>query len=377
MKKITYVSNLDLSNTSGGMSGINSATYNQLKKHFEIRNYVMINPKQGFLSKGISKTRQIFRLQSKYHFFSEKRLQRIADIFRNKFDHNSELFFHGFTPWIKTKPKTKYYCFNDACFETYVTLYNDRKKFLDKDLKRIFDQEANWLSNATYVFFQSTWALEETKKAYNLSGENFVKVGVGGYIDIPDKDAYTGGFEFLFISREFEPKGGLVAVEAFKNIKKRYPSCQLNIIGAAPPESLQQTEGVNYLGFINKSIESEKDKLIDVFKKSFLVLHPTKKDVNPLILSELGYYGCPAISSNSFAIPEYVIDCKTGFLLSDENDSVELSEKMAYLINNSKEYLDMRFLARKNAIDNNTWDAVGDRIANSIVGDNSSSFNKI
>lgn len=366
MKKLTYVSNLNLTNISGGMSGINSAIYNQLRVRFKIVDYLMIDPSLDFSAKISSIIKRLLGLKSSYHFFSEKRLKNVANNFDKKFCSNSIVFFHGFTPWIKTHPKTDYYCFNDACFETYVTLYNDRDQFSERDLRRVFTQEREWLSNAKKVFFQSKWALEETKKAYNVSGHNFEKVGVGGYIEIPEYDHYIDGFEFVFISREFKPKGGLRAMEAFKIVKERFPNCQLNIIGDAPPESLQQELGVNYLGFLNKNIELEKKKLIDVFKTAFLVLHPTKKDINPLVLSELAYYGCPAISSNSFAIPEYVIDGKTGFLLNDEDDIIELSNKMEYLITHKNEYLVMRENTRNNALENNTWDAVGDRIFNTI-----------
>jgi glycosyltransferase involved in cell wall biosynthesis len=366
MKKLTYVSNLSLANTSGGMSGINSATYNQLKNNFNITEYEIINPKQDIVSKVVSKIKRTFNIKSKYHFFSEKRLNIIASAFSKSVSNSNDIFFHGFTPWIKTRPKGNYYCFNDACFATYVSLYNNRESFSENDLERIFKQEAQWLFNAKAVFFQSSWALEETKKAYKISGDNFIKVGVGGYIDIPDKDDYNGGFDFLFISREFKPKGGEVVAKAFKIIKEKHPNSYLNIVGDAPPENLQQLPGVNYIGFINKNIESERERLVNLFKQAFVVLHPTKKDINPLILSELGYYGCPAITSNAFAIPEYVVDGETGFLLKDILDVEELVAKMDYLITNKEAYTVMRSNARKNAIENNTWDAVGQRITKVI-----------
>ena len=91
----------------------------------------------------------------------------------NKIDSNA-YFFHGFTQWIKTKPNKPYYCFNDACFATYVEIYNNKAEFDSKDLHRIYTQEADWLSKASKIFFRSQWALDETKQAYNLTGDNFV-----------------------------------------------------------------------------------------------------------------------------------------------------------------------------------------------------------
>ena len=77
------------------------------------------------------------------------------------------------------------------------------------------------MDNASAVFFRSQWALEETKKHYGLLGENFHNVGVGGFIDIPKADKYRDGHNFLFISREFVPKGGLIVVEAFQKVRDK------------------------------------------------------------------------------------------------------------------------------------------------------------
>ena len=366
MNKITYVSNLELTNVSGGMSGINNATYNKLKVKVGITDYLAISPSQDFGAKIKSKILMLLGVKSNYHFFSERRLSSIAKSFKKSYNSGNEVFFHGFTPWIKTKPSKPYYCFNDACFATYVSLYNNRNIFSEEDLGRIFKQESEWLSKAKTVFFQSNWALMETKKAYNIIGSNFVNVGVGGYIDIPEKDEFKNGFNFLFISREFIPKGGDVVIEAFKKLRRERDDVFLWIVGEQPEDKYTMLDGVEYKGFFDKNDPKQKQALLEIFKNAFTVLHPTKKDINPLILSELGYYGCPAIASNAFAIPEYVKDGVTGFLLQDATNATELSEKMEYLLSNELEYKKMRYNVRKYAIENNTWDAVGLRISNII-----------
>lgn len=362
--KLSYISNIKLSESSGGMSGINNALHNQLNKHFEICDYSYINPKSDIISKIKSKIFRLIGLKGNYHFFSNRRLNAINKEFQNQKESCDAYFFFGFTSWISTKPSKPYYCYNDACFATYVDIYNDKDEFSDPDLARIYQKEKCWLQQAEGVFFNSDWALELTKRAYNLKGENFVNVGYGGFIDIPKKDTFNGGLNFLFISREFIPKGGVVVAQAIIEVRKTYPEANVWVVGAKPPEEILSNEAIIYKGFFRKSVLDECKTLKDIFSQSFCLVHPTIKDINPLVINELSYFGCPAIATNRFAIPEFVIPKKSGLLIENPNDYFEAADKMCYMIENHKEYSQMREFTRQKAIENNTWDKVGERLLN-------------
>ena len=368
MKRITYISNTNIGQNSGGGSGINFATYQELTNHFNVAYCGPINPANDLSSKILSKLKRKLGGQGNYHFFSEKRLSQINKEVKKIGNPQSTegYFFHGFTPWIKTTINKPYFCFNDACFATYVEIYNNKDEFSQKDLRRVFKQEALWLSKASKVFFRSQWALEETKNHYNLSGENFRNVGVGGFIEIPEQDKYQKGYNFLFLSREFLPKGGMIAVSALQIVRRKYPEANLWIVGQQPPEEVLKTDGIVYKGFFHKNVESERKQLVEIFEETFALVHPTLKDTNTLVITELAYFGCPAVSTNSFAIPEYLLEGETGFLLNDPRNEKELAEKMLLLIEDPKLYAAMRLNARKNAITNNTWEKVGQRIVKEV-----------
>ena len=304
--KLSYISNIKLTESSGGMSGINNALHNQLNKHFEICDYSYINPKSDIISKIKSKIFRLIGLKGNYHFFSNRRLNAINKVFQDQKESCDAYFFFGFTSWISTKPSKPYYCYNDACFATYVDIYNDKEEFSDQDLARIYQKEKCWLQQAEGVFFNSDWALELTKRAYSLKGENFVNVGYGGFIDIPKEDKFKGGLNFLFISREFIPKGGMVVAQAIIEVRKTYPEANVWVVGAKPPEDILANVAIIYKGFFRKSVLDECKTLKDIFSQSFCLVHPTLKDINPLVINELTYFGCPAIASNRFAIPEFV-----------------------------------------------------------------------
>lgn len=363
--KINYISNIPFNESSGGISGINTAIYKQFKEDAFYFNYQYINPSPLMPERFISRCQKFLSLPRNYYFFSDQRLNLIKRQFKN--DPNSAFFFFlGFTPWIKINPDKPYYCFNDACFATYVDIYNKSDRFRRTELERIFSYESRWLSNAQKVFFGSQWALEETKNIYNLTGENFVNVGIGGFIDIPEKDNYFGDRDFLFIAREFRPKGGAEAVKAFQKARQFHPDINLSIVGEKPDDAFTNLPGVKYQGFFDKNDPQQKRQLKEIFSSSFALVHPTLKDINPLVINELSYFGCPAISSNKFAIPEYILNGKTGLLVNNPRDVDEIFQKMMQLLDDKKAYLKMRAEARLNATTQNTWQKVFSRITQSI-----------
>ena len=58
--KLSYISNIKLSESSGGMSGANKAVYNQLDISHKVCDYTYINPKMDLISK----------IKSKFSLFS-------------------------------------------------------------------------------------------------------------------------------------------------------------------------------------------------------------------------------------------------------------------------------------------------------------------
>lgn len=368
-KKINFISNIQLSELSGGGSSVNFATFEQLSKYFDVNFIGPIKPKQDYLSKASSKMKRLLSLKGNYHYYSNKRLQQIAsEIDKHLFDIDGSVnFFHSITPWIDYQGKNPYYAYTDACFATYVSVFNNRSLFSETDLKRIFQKEALWISRAKKIFFRSQWALEETVKHYNISPDNLEVVGLGGFIPIPEKDNFSGEKSFLFISKEFGPKGGKICIEAFKRLSSKYEDVTLKIVGAAPPPSdIEGHKNIVYMGFLNKEDSSQFAILQNELSRAFALIHPTNKDTNALVITEAGYYGCPSIASNSFAIPEFIKNNQTGLLLNVPLLVDELVEKMKFLLDNPEQYRMMRKNVREFTTKQNTWDKVGERLATSI-----------
>ncbi len=365
--RVNFISNLDLSESSGGWTGINVAIHEQLAEHFDIRFAGPINPSNDYPAKLISKFQRLNGRAGAFHFFSERRLKRIATLVEKAVDETAHCdFFHGQTPWILYESQRPYFLYTDTCFSTYIDVYHHRSKFRPEDLKRICETEGRWLSRAARVFFGTRWALERAVADYQIPRSNLSAVGAGGSMTPPDKDAYEGGMNFLFIALDFERKGGRICAEAFKKVHAYFPQAWLTFVGDDLPAEIRELPGVSHIGFLRKSVPAELARLGSIYSKAFALVHPTSSDIQPLVISEAGYYGCPSIAARSFGIPELIEDGVTGFLIDPPLTAEAFANRMLELCADKNRYFSMRKTVRVHATKNLTWQAVGARIVDEM-----------
>jgi glycosyltransferase involved in cell wall biosynthesis len=368
MQRANYITNLSLSEISGGWSGFNAAMFASLARHYEMKYVGPISPPEDVAAKVGSKLRRLVDRPGSFQFFSANRLERIANEVSAAVDPDAALdLFHGSTPWIAFEPQVPYACYLDASFSTYISVYHERSRFHDADVERIEGLEAEWLRKASRIFFSSAWALEETALLYDLDRSSMCVAGLGGHLPIPSSDVYAGARDFLFLSLDFEGKGGQLCVDAFQKVRTKIPRARLRIVGARPPQPVLDTPGITYEGLLNKSIPAELRRLQSILATAFALVHPTVKDATPQVIVEAGYYGCPAIAPRSFGIPEMIVDGSTGWLVPSPPTSAEIARRMLWMHQQPAEYRAMRAATRARALEQFTWKQVGDRIATELA----------
>lgn len=363
---INYITNIDQNETSGGWSGVNAAVYHQLSMHFEARYVGAINPEVQQSSRILSKLKRVLGQAGSYFFYSPRRLEAIAREVRERVKPDAQFdFFHGITPWIHYDSSRPYCFYADTCFSNYMNIYHVRSQF--SDLEPICDAEARWIQKAKCAFFGTRWALEQAVADYGIPRHNLHVVGIGAYIPIPDADVYSGSQEFVFVSHDFKRKGGEICVEAFRMVREQFPQARLTIIGERPPEDVLSLPGVQFEGVLRKTVPEEFQKLQAIFRRAFALVHPTSLDISPVIVIEIGYFGCPSITSRSFGIPDMVVDGETGHLISPPLRAEDFADKMTALLSDSKNYQLMRKAVRSHMIQHFVWQGVVQRMKNQML----------
>jgi glycosyltransferase involved in cell wall biosynthesis len=340
---------------------MNAAAHQALSK-VEAINYVgPISPRPIFWQTAISKLLRTMGSQGDFFFFSRGRLEAIKEEVQARCSADARLdFFHGFTPWIMTTPPRPYIAWSDCIFHDYINIYHQRKLFRPADLDRIEQLEASWLNNACSIGFSSNWAATRAVKYYGLNAARVHTVGNFGEMELPEVDMYAGMKQFVFISTNFYAKGGPIVLSAFRKVRCKYHDITLVIVGATPTESVNEA-GVIVTGFLRKEAPEQEAVLRQILGQSLALVHPTNSDISPLIVIEAAYFGCPAIASGRFAIPELVEHGVTGLLLNDVSADA-VADAMSHIIEHDSEYRMMRRRAWARARQQNSKSAFEHRM---------------
>ncbi|HEX3406767.1 MAG TPA: glycosyltransferase family 4 protein [Caulobacteraceae bacterium] len=350
---INFISNLPEGLRTGGFSAMSAAACDALRRRHAVTYVGPIDPPVIAWEKAISKARRLSGLGGDFFAFSERRLEAIAREVEVEARPDAELdFFHGFTPWVATQPRRQYVAWSDCTFADYVEIYHDRRAFRPEDLARIERAEAEWLRGAARVLFSSAWAAGRALRAYGLDPARVGEVGIFGELEPPTADAYAGAPAFAFVSTNFAAKGGPIVLEAFRRVRKTHPETQLTIVGAAPAD-LADEPGVRYAGFLRKEDPEQLARFRAVLGSTRAVVHPTRSDIAPLLLVEAAMFGCPAIASRAFAIPELVVDGESGLLLDAPGDPHAVATAMSRMLDDVA-YAGMRAAAWRRARDLNS-----------------------
>jgi len=200
-----------------------------------------------------------------------------------------------------------------------------------------------------------------------LQGDHYVVINNGGGLEPPSEDIWDGNYlRLLTIAKDFRQKGGDLVFEAFKQLKRSFPELKWSIIGGPPDPQTLNCAGVTYEGFLRPESDTELTRFRALLADAFLLIHPTREDVNPLVLIEAAYFGCPSISVDDFAIPELVINGETGVLLQRPLSIPDLVSSVAQLVVNRDSYLKLRQNARSRSLSKFTWDEAGGQMHTEI-----------
>lgn len=330
---------------------MNARALDVIGKRHTVRYVGPVNPPIIAWQKVVSKLRRVSGAAGDFFQYSQQRLAMIAREVdarcapEAKFD-----FFHGFTPWLHTRPSRPYLAWSDCTFRDYIDLYHHRQEFRSQDLHRIEQAEAVWINGARRVAFSSAWAADRAAKVYGLGRKRIDVVGIFGEAEMPDRDVYAGAKQFAFVSTNFEAKGGRVVLSALRKVRNSHPDATLVIVGDRPPY-VKSEPGVSMTGFLRKEDTEQARRFQEILAQSRAIVHPTKSDIAPLLIIEAGYFGSPVISSRRFAIPELVDDERTGILLDNPADASAVADAMTAMLDFESRYQAMRQAAWAKARD--------------------------
>lgn len=370
--RIRFITQHAVETRTGGVTAVNHHIYEALRKQINVLYDGPIAPASDPLGEFLSRmVRRILHRPGRFARYSEKALTATAQsVSRHSADPPDGWFFRGSTPWVATRPDHPYWAYLDMCFHTYVANTFAPRAFHAADLQRVYDAEAAWMRRADTLFFESQWGCDRCCAAYGIAHEKCVVAGRGTAVSAPSADRYDPAARprtVLTIANRFHQKGGDLAAECVAHMRRTMPDLVWHIVGGPPPARVAASDGVIYEGQLRREVTAEADRFDALLATSTFLLHPSREDGNPLVLTEAALFGCPSLSVRRFAIPELVRDGETGLLFDVPVAPEHMAEAALVLLADTDRYLAMRAAARAHALESSDWNSIADRILRRIA----------
>lgn len=207
---------------------------------------------------------------------------------------------------------------SDATFGLMVDYYF--KGLSDYAISQGNKVEQKAMDTATDIIYSSQWAANSAINDYHQAPSKVHIVEFGANID--DKDiiekqfVYDDHLHLLFLGVDWIRKGGQIAVDACKWLNENGISATLHIVGIKDlDESVKNLPYIDYVGFLNKNMPEQYDRLVKVIKQCHCMLLPTLQEAAGIAFCECSAYGLPSFSHLTGGTGNYIYDGRNGYLL--------------------------------------------------------------
>lgn len=139
------------------------------------------------------------------------------------------------------------------------------------------------------------------------------------------KKFFSKKINLLFIGRDFELKGGAIALEIFDKLTKKYTNVWATIVSDVPKEILNKYKNIKIEFY---SLTSHEQLFKDIYPNADIFVYPTFSDTFGFAILEAQSFGLPVIAmktKSTHTLQETISEGKTGFIV--ENLTASSSNK--------------------------------------------------
>lgn len=235
----------------------------------------------------------------------------------------------------------------DAVFQSMNGYYGQTFAHLTKSaVARGIWQEETALNNCSVAAYASKWALEVASRLTDSSKLRVLPFGSSlpvshnaddiARLSAQKRSGRSEKCELLFVGLDWERKGGAIAVETARLLNDAGVETKLRVVGSQPEGEIPPF--VEVIGFINKSTDHGKNRLIELFRGADFFILPTKAEAAGIVFSEASSYGLPVLAYATGGVSDYVRDGINGRCIEAGGSAARFAEEIQRMLERPGEY---------------------------------------
>jgi glycosyltransferase involved in cell wall biosynthesis len=250
-------------------------------------------------------------------------------------------------------------------YDEFSQLSTTRFTALDHDEQRA-------IGKAAALVFPSTWAATSAIEDYGADPSTVHVIAFGANLDDPPRreDVLDGPptdeCRLLFVGRQWERKGGDIAVATLGALRSRGIDASLTIVGSTPPPPID--EHVAVLATLDANVANDAGRLRDAFADAHVLILPTRAECFGVVLCEAGAFGVPAVATRTGGTPSIIVPGLNGALVPEGQDGEAFADAIAEMIADPVTYRQLRATSRDEYDRRLNWDHFGSSMAAVIAG---------
>lgn len=187
------------------------------------------------------------------------------------------------------------------------------------EAKRLDMLERKSIALAAACVYSSAWAAKSAVDDYGASANKVFVVPFGPNLDwIPARVArlpqVANSINLLFVGREWDRKGGDVAVATVNQLRNTGIDARLVVVGSNPPPNVKCPH-IQVFPYIDKRSDDGRAKLTELYERADAFILPTKADCTPVVMSEAAAFGLPVFTFDVGGMRTLVNHETTGIVL--------------------------------------------------------------
>ncbi len=248
-----------------------------------------------------------------------------------------------------------------------LVLYTDYTSALSKEKKEAgrsplnsnayqkwFNLEKQTYQQSQLIFTRSNQTRNSIIDTYTIEPEKVITVGAGVNPDMLKQTAERKPehrFNILFIGKELYRKGGDIVLQAYQQLKEKYPHIQLYMVTSALLPKQFTAPDIHWI-----EPTWNRNKIRYQYQNADLFVLPSRLETWGDVLLEAMAQAVPCIGVSADAMPEIIEDGQTGYIVCPE-DPQAFANAIEKMITDPQKCRQMGNQAYQHLKQNFTWQA--------------------